>query len=402
MRNAVRLFEDHLSNIERTSNSLGLKELKNKQLLKSKYYVYSAFLGTMTSHPILHLRVEPDSVVSAVLAKTALVTSIKLLDNINDRFHEPQDLAPSQILYGNALINESFKLQNSDKWIRKAENTAYALARLCYDIIMRDLRRNRQLGLMYVFAKDVQEYISGQLNSFQQKTEYYSKRPFTLKEYIEKVSAKGFGKPWLDIDSCFFMANDRSLMGSHSPTESDWAVIHLLREGGDLIFKGLLFYDDVTDLEQDLSEGIINTSMMLGLELGRISKSELYDSGPELLSKLRSSQTTQDAIKIGDIFLLEATRRFRQIKLHSSDIAADALVFSCRTLRMFLLRKLVLQNVSPDGIKTMLSSFGNLKRLEATTSSETLSLAASLLPKSQSNESEDKIQDQTVEVSSKP
>lgn len=337
---------------------MGADILRRYSLLKNKYYIYAAFLAAISSYPILYRATDQDTIRKSIFSKTAMVTSIKLLDNINDSHHTFEEAVKSQQRYLQALTSGEFNFcLESDKmeWVHRAENTAHLIATWAYDS-MADCSESLTFKM---FVEDVDEYIEGQIASFYQKRDKYLIEQMTLADFLNKVSSKCFGKPWIDIDFCFY---ERTL---HSIDNREVISLRLINKSLDMIFKSLLFYDDITDLNEDVENGIINTTMMLGLDSEKIIAKDLDKGNSYLIKKLEKEGVIEDAMNVGNMLYLGGIDYLKEAKMYTSKIDIDALIFCSRVLRMFLLRKFVAEKKNLQSLRIFFQSLSSFEKIRS-------------------------------------
>jgi len=353
-RIVIRMFEAKLKELEKDENCLDVESLKQHKLLKEKHYVYAAFLGALSSYPILYKVADEKVITSAIFAKTAMGTSCKVLDNVNDTLHSFDDAINSMHNYYLALTTGHFNVKSDDNWVSKAENSSHVMASWAYDTITSICGKPKMFN---VYVRDVEECIKGQLESFYQKRDKYAYNNLTLADYSQRISGKGIGKIWVDMDFCFF---EKSL-GKIGYDEIK--AINLIGKSLDLIFRSTLFYDDVVDLKEDLESDIVNSTLMLGLELGKVSIEDIISKEPTLIDKVGKNGLISDTISVGDIFYLAGASYLTKAKTYSKFMDSDALLFCAKVLRLFNLRKLVMEKKNFKSLATFLQSLLPLKIL---------------------------------------
>jgi len=336
---------------------LNAELLKKHGLLKEKYYIYGAFLAAISSYPILYMVADEKTIKSAILSKVAMVTSSKVLDNINDNLHNFQEAVKSQQKYQQALTRGYFypDLGKNLKLVDKAENTTYVMACWVHQLMT---LKGGVFDTFNMFVNDVNECIEGQIHSFYQRHEKYTPKIMNLSTFLRKTSTKSFGKIWVDIDFCFFEKSVGKL------SKKEFKAIKLINQSIDLLFRALLFYDDVADLEEDIKSNLINSVIMLGLELEKISYEDLVENNFTLIRKIEEANLSRDTINFGDILYLKGIDCLRKAKKYSHYIDIEALIFCARVLRMFLLRKFVLRKKSLKSLNVLFQSLNRFERLE--------------------------------------
>ncbi len=358
IQKAVEIFESKLKELDSNRYCLNAETLLKHKLLKEKYYVYGAFLAAISSYPILYRIADEESIISSIFSKTSIVTGIKVLDNINDSLHNFQDATRSQLNFQQALTQGYVNFcrgEESLNWIKKAENSTYLMALWGYQSIVSSCGRSKMFNM---FARDVDEYIDGQIRSFYQKNDKYTTANMDLAEFIQKVSTKCFGKLWIDVDFCFYEKFFKKI-----PSD-EMIAVKMINRSIDLLFRSLLFYDDATDLEEDIENNIVNSVMILGFDTGKILAKDILMDKKCLPEKLEKLGVIRDAIHVGNILYLSGVEQLFKAKMFTRYIDVDALIFCARVLRMFLLRKLLKLNKKLKGLSILLQSFSPFEKLK--------------------------------------
>ena len=353
----VKTFESKLKELDNNKYCLSTKALLKHKLLKEKYYVFGAFLAAISSYPILYKVADEEDIFFSIFSKTSKMTGIKVLDNINDNFHNHEEAVKSQLSFQQALTQGYIRINYEEplSWIRKAENSTYFMALWSYETVTSVCGKN---NMFLIFIEDVDEYIDGQIRSFFQKNDKYPSSNMNLKEYIQKVTTKCPGKPWVDIDLCFY----EKYLKKIPPNEM--LSIKMITKSIDLLFRSLLFYDDVTDLNEDIKSNIVNSVVMLGLDLEKILIDDIFTSREYLPEKLNKLGIIKDAIHMGNIVYLNAVKQLLKAKIFTRYIDVDALIFNARVLRMFLLRKLLGTSKWFKGLSLLIQSLSPFEKLE--------------------------------------
>lgn len=356
-RTVIKMFEAKLRELEKDENCLNAESLKQHKLMKEKHYVYAAFLGALSSYPILYNVADDKTIALAVFAKTAMGTSCKVLDNVNDTLHSFKDAINSMYNYNLALTTGKFNVKFNGDWVSKAENSSHVMASWTYETIVSTCGKPKMFN---VYARDVEECIKGQLESFYQKRDKYAYNNLTLADYSRRISGKGIGKIWVDMDFCFF----EKFLGKLGYDEVK--AINLIGKSLDLIFRSTLFYDDVVDLKEDLENDIVNSALMLGLELEKVSIDDIVNKDAMLIKNVEKNGLINDTISVGDIFYLTGASYLAKAKTCSKLMDSDALLFCAKVLRLFNLRKLVMEKRNLKSLITLLQSLLPLKILMLT------------------------------------
>jgi len=338
---------------------LNLASLRSRNLLKDKYTAYASFLAAISSYPILHKVAGDGSVDASIFSKTAMITSIKLLDNINDQFHDFEQAEASQRRYEEAVTRPQFSLngiQGKKTWLATAENSAYMITRWAYHTLPSP---PENLKTFKTFMGDVREFIDAQINSFYQKSDRYDLSDLNFRNYLREVTAKASGTLWVDVDLCFYEASNGGL------DRETLKSLECVNRSIDLLFRALIIWDDVTDLKDDLRDSIVNSTMMLGLETGRISPSELQGKAAEVIRTLDERGVLNDAIQLGNLVFLSAVEQMREAGDLNQKIDVEALTYCSRVLRLFLLRKQVEAKKDMRSIRLVLRSFDKLEKFRS-------------------------------------
>jgi len=360
---SIQELKTRFEGISTVSNLfLDLKTLELTNLLKSKHYFFASYISSISSFPVLY-RVAPDSISSSIFAKTSSALSVKLLDNVNDGIHSVNQAVNSLRLIDAAFTNSEFEFEVNKKIddTSLAENTAYLLARWTYDILNKNVSARSDTFRSY--CEDVHTMIGGQLSSLKQKieeNELPASTKLSIEDYLKMTVEKGIGTLWGNIDLCFY-ENDRDYID-----DKERMGIGILKNGIDYVFKSTLIYDDVSDLIPDLNEDIVNIVVILGIERGLCDIDDVKKLDPKvLMKKLEKSKVIEDAIKLADVVFLKGVDQLQKAKTYSMDwIDIDALLFTASLLRMFNLRKWVLETKDFRSINLFLKSFDDFENLK--------------------------------------
>ncbi len=317
-------------------------------LLKKKHYNYGAYLAALSSYPILY-RFKEKYVFEAIFAKTAEITSIKILDNIGDGIYEKSDAIDSQIKHLEAFTEKEFIMPKGENFLGKAENSCYEIARWTFNSVWNKIPDHSFTWKIYL--EDFQNYINGQINSMSAKIKDEAK--FKIKDYIQKVNEKSVGRVWIDIDFCLL----EKALGEMN--DKDMETIYNIRKAVDYFFKGCNIYDDVADLEEDLSLNIINSVVLLALDRGLIKESELEKDKKSLVKKLKNCKAIEDAIWLGDLIYLEGINTLLKTNRSNEIVDIDALIYGAKILRAFAIRKWMIQEKSISSFLNIMKSFSN-------------------------------------------
>jgi hypothetical protein len=207
-----------------------------------------------------------------------------------------------------------------------------------------------------IYKQDVHTFVDGQVDSLRQRIDYPREININLKRYLKNVVEKSWGKIWLDYDICFYEGSEGEL--------DQWgrkAVEHI-RIGSDYLFKSCLMYDDISDLREDINQGIINSVILLGIEDGACSEDDL--NGTEMAKKIEKNEVMGKAIQMADLFFVKGVEEIKKAKAYTERIDTNALIFNARLIRVFALRKWALK-MNTEGISACLRSFDTIEGLKA-------------------------------------
>lgn len=336
IREVLLKVDARLISVDEIPYCLGIRELEQLGLYKKKYPVYATYLAAISSYPILY-RVGADADLTAsILAKVASILSIKVLDNINDTIHDYDEAVRSLDKHEESLTRGEFACNHSNDLVGKAENTTYLMARWTYDQL-----REYVDDSYYSFASyrtDVGRYMIGQKESSRQKVFNGHIASIGLHEYLTKFLDKNVGNIWFDIDLCVY---DRKLgMIDRNHLE----LIQCIKRSMECLHKATLLYDDVSDLQTDLQEKILNSVVIYGIERGHCSLEHLRRDPGWLVHKLDRARVLRDVLYLGDLFFSRGLEQLHKAKeLSDGTIDIDALIFNLKVLRGFSMRKWVIQ-----------------------------------------------------------
>jgi len=347
---AAESFEQRLASLD-SSHCLTSEELSSSGLLKKKHYYYGAYLSALTSIPMLSPSADCTQALYSMVAKTSAITSIKVLDNINDQLRNKQEAVESQRKHLRAFTRELFNLDYEEGFMRRAENSCMNMARWTFELVNRGLRKASEM--LRIYRRDFEDYIDGQMKSIDEKANG-STPTTTIRDYLQKVNEKSVGKIWVDIDFCFL---EKALGGLD---QSEFKAVLGVRRAADCFFKGCNLYDDIADLEEDLRLGIFNSVPLLALDRGMIDESDLKRNGQELLGILKQSDVINEVVQLGDLIFLQGIKPLTEAKELTKVIDIDAIVFGAKVLRMFAIRKWLFHERSLNSICKTAISLGSL------------------------------------------
>ncbi|KON26374.1 hypothetical protein AC481_07335 [miscellaneous Crenarchaeota group archaeon SMTZ-80] len=344
----LKSFEYMLTNNLNQPIFAGPVHLSKSGLLKKKHYNYGAYLAALSSFPILH-RFNKNYVFEAIFAKTAEITSIKILDNIGDRLYEKSDAVDSQNKHLEAFTEKEFIMPKKQSFLGKAENSCYEIARWTFNTVWN--RTPDHSFTWKIYLEDFQNYIDGQINSMSAKIKDEAK--FKIKDYIQKVNEKSVGRVWIDIDFCLL----EKALGEMN--DKDMETIYNTRKAVDYFFKGCNIYDDVADLEEDLSLNITNSVVLLALDRGLIKEKDLEKDKKSLIEKLKNCKAIEDAIWLGDLIYIEGIKTLLKTYRSNEIVDVDGLIYGAKILRAFAIRKWMMHEKSISSFLNIIKSFGN-------------------------------------------
>ncbi len=347
IKQAARIFERKLEALSNDPLCLDADFLKKRRIIKRKYWIYGSYLAALNSVPVLFSFKAPKETLACIFAKTSAINAIKVLDNLNDHWQSKEQAAESLLRALQAFIGEPFPMNLGDDFIGKAENSVYNMAKWTYDTIREYADISSYTFKLYI--SDLLSLREGQEKSLEQKIDEPKKRKISIQRYLREINEKSVGRVWIDIDFCFYEA----LNGGLDRNERE-AIKHV-RLAMDYLFKASNIYDDVTDLEEDLRNNIINSVGLLAVDQGYLSMKDLL-MGEKSIRKLKMSRAIEDTIHLADMILLEGIRHLYEARALNDCIDFDALIFSSRISRVFCLRKWFMREIS-SGLKNMVISF---------------------------------------------
>jgi len=354
IKKSIGYFKGRLHEMARNPLYLDGEKLKKLKFLKEKYYIYGTYLAATSTFPILH-NIGISECIRSIFAKTAAVASAKMLDNINDQWHRVDDAIISLEIYDRALSKEDFELNDCSRneTLRRVENSAFTIAHWAYQILS---CHTMDTHFFKIYKQDVHTFVDGQVDSLRQRIDYPREININLKRYLKNVVEKSWGKIWLDYDICFYERSEGEL--------DQWgrkAVEHI-RIGSDYLFKSCLMYDDISDLREDINQGIINSVILLGIEDGACSEDDL--NGTEMVKKIEKSEVMGKAIQMADLLFVKGVEEIKKAKAYTERIDTNALIFNARLIRIFALRKWALK-MNTKGMSACLRSFDTIEGLKA-------------------------------------
>lgn len=323
-RHAATCFEKRLEESLEGRYYASLDEMLRLRVMKRKYCFYAAYLAALSSFPILHKVASKNEILSTILAKVSLITSIKALDNINDTWHSPNAARHSLERQFKTIGTGEVFLLPEDNLIYRAENSCMIISAWVNRWLA--TYASRATLSREIFIRDLKRYLEGQALSFSQKERAGGRSPASLdiKRYLISVNEKAVGSIWVDLDFCLL----ESILGELSSEQA--RSLHLIRKGVDHVFKACNIYDDIADLNQDLSEGIWNSVVYLGIDQGRMDHH----------GKLRVDRNlVRESVRLGDLIYLRGLACIRKAGSDMDAIDACGLLAGLTILRIFSIRK---------------------------------------------------------------
>jgi hypothetical protein len=336
LKQSINLFETLAYKAMSKTECLPFDELIVKRMLKRKHYYYGAYLAVVSSLPILSKVMDDKAIVDPIIAKTSEISSIKALDNLNDEYHGVERALKTMEIQRQAFLNRNFQLPKAETPLSKAENSIYALAALTCRILSSYVDFN---STMYkVFQADLDRYFKGQMDSMLQKVN--GKAKVDIKEFLMNINEKGVGNVWIDVDFCFLEA-------FHILEEGEYRAMANIRKAIDLIFKGCNVYDDIADFKVDMAHNIWNSVVYLALDKGYCDEDDLIQPAGNLANTLERLGAFNEAMQLGDLIFLKGVEKLEEAKEYTKVIDVDALKFNAYLLRLFAIRKWLIEAKSP-------------------------------------------------------
>jgi hypothetical protein len=331
---ASNYFEHTLGTLLRGPDLASYEEMLELGVMKKKYIPYSAYMAAISAYPLLSRVASQKQLLSTILAKMALILSIKVLDNINDTFHTTEEAAESLDRQAAAVLNGAFIKRQATTSMNRAENSCLALAIIVNKWLNTSVQRSQVAK--EIFFNDFKTYMEGQRASFIQQN-ILQRDGLTLCDYVKQVNKKGVGRIWVGLDLC---------MMEHlcEKNEKTYKSFQFLRRGFDYIFKSFNYYDDVGDLDADLAVGIWNSVVYLGREMGLLEKPE---------DAIRCEKLKKLTISLGDIHYLIG-RYYIRYACEYLPVNKSSLFASLAVLRFFTARKWFLKSPSLSKFVTLL------------------------------------------------
>ncbi|MFQ6134984.1 MAG: hypothetical protein ACE5KU_04120, partial [Nitrososphaerales archaeon] len=110
VRKGLHLYDDQLKYNLEAPDCLPYRALIDEGYLKTKHWVYACYMATLSSLPLLYTVKDKSILQEAILGKTSIGTSTKLLDNLNDSIQTVEEALDSLHEYENAMIDPRYDL----------------------------------------------------------------------------------------------------------------------------------------------------------------------------------------------------------------------------------------------------------------------------------------------------
>jgi len=165
----------------------------------------------------------------------------------------------------------------------------------------------------------------------------------------------------MDIDLCFLENELRHIRIDEARS------LQLVKKGCSLVYKSSLIYDDAQDLSVDIVDGAINSAILLGLESGRLNRQDLIQKSPENVVKdLYKKGVIFETLKLADLIFLKGLRMIDKASENSENLIDwTGLDKSLRFVRLFNLRKIMMQKKKYQIFNLLISSFGDLEKIDS-------------------------------------
>jgi len=130
------------------------------------------------------------------------------------------------------------------------------------------------------------------------------------------------------------------------------------------LHKAILLYDDVSDLQTDLQDKILNSVVIYGMERGHCSLEDTRRDPSWFIHKLERERVLQDVLYLGDLIFSKGVELLHKTAELSDDmIDIAALIFNLRVLKVFTMRKWIIQKKNFQAMMNASRSFHTLEKL---------------------------------------
>jgi hypothetical protein len=359
IKKGLNIYQDQMKYDLEFQDCMKYKQLIEKGFLKKKHWIYAEYMAALSSIPIFGKLGNKDILLESILAKTALGTSTKLLDNLNDSIQSVDSALLALQKFNQSLIDPNFKnlsiFQNHSE-----ENLAVNSANVIANMVPKSLLRCNAPQMFRIFMDDVNKLIEGQAESIKFRSQNNDNKR-TIRDYLRSISEKSIGDVWIDIDLCF-LENELRHIGI-----DDARSLEMVKKGCSLVYKSSLIYDDAQDLSVDIADGAINSAILLALESGRLNRQDLIQQSPKKVEKdLYEKGVIFETLKLADLIFLKGMHMIDKASEHSENLIDwKGLDKSLRFVRLFNLRKIMMMKKKYRIFKLLISSFGDLKRIDS-------------------------------------
>ncbi|MEM4297077.1 MAG: hypothetical protein QW815_01755, partial [Nitrososphaerota archaeon] len=192
-------FEEFMKKLLSSPSLASYDELVEAGIMKRKYIIYSAYMATLSSYPLLARVAGLRGTVSTILAKMTLITSIKMLDNLNDTLHTREEAANSLERQTEAMAKGVFTPVEGEDLKTRAENSSLLLSTLIHRWISTATPRAHRMRR--IFLDDLRRYMDGQRQSFSQRS-FGDREQLDIYTYLRCVNEKSIGRIWVGLDLC--------------------------------------------------------------------------------------------------------------------------------------------------------------------------------------------------------
>ena len=359
LKKATILYRQKLDGLDSALGSMSYEALTLNNFLGEKHWKYASYMATISSLPVLDRVCNGDGITSAIVGKTSLGTSAKLLDNLNDEIQTIERAIQSLHTYERVMTEKEFNIEEGAPHYSRlslAENSAFQIARWTAEVVMDVVDENsRTFGL---YTSDVKRLVRGQIESLLHKS---GRRVLPkIGEYLKAISEKSIGDVWVDVDLCLL---ESSLGGIDQDL---YHALQLFRVGNGFVFKSSLVYDDAQDLMEDLQTNSVNSCVILGLERGVISEKDLAENSPEFIAKrLDQGKIVKETISLADFLFLTGIKLIQAASSKETELVDwSGLLLSYRFVRLFNLRKLLMRRKDYETTRMFMSSLKKFEDLQ--------------------------------------
>lgn len=358
IKNGLKLYDDRLKYDLELPDCLTYQTLIDTGYLKKKHWIYANYMATISSLPLLYKVQEKSVIQEAIMAKTSIGTSTKLLDNLNDSVQTFDESISSLEEFRKAMTEVNYeipRIYSNPMSMNRGTNSSHVIGNWVPKILVRC-----NAPQMYnIYVKDVNKLINGQIDSINHKR-YGDMKDTTIDNFLISIAEKSIGDVWLDIDLCFIED------GLGKIDNELYKNLDELKKGYSWIFKSSLIYDDVQDIYSDIKENSINSAILLGLKKGVIKKENINQSDPNItIKKLDENKITSDTIFLADMLFMKGIRIIEKlVESNNNIIDWEALLLSFRFVRLFNLRKILMRKKDREIFSQFISSIRNFNGIE--------------------------------------